>query len=104
MKKLNIGCGRNVKKGYINLDVVRLPGVDVVHDLEKFPYPFDDNTFDLIEASQVLEHVDNLRGVMKELARILKPGGKLKIDVPHFSSNTAYMDPTHKRFFCILHF
>ncbi len=99
MRKLHIGCGKKVLPGYINLDVQPLPGVDVVHNLEKFPYPFKDEEFDLIQAHQVLEHINNLEEVMKELARILKKGGRLKIDVPHFSSNSAYMDPTHKRLF-----
>ena len=99
MKKLHIGCGKNILPGYTNLDMVRLPGVDVVHDLEKFPYPFKDETFDLIDAHQVLEHVTDLCGVMKELSRILEKGGTLRVDVPHFTSNSAYMDPTHVRFF-----
>ncbi|HIH10794.1 TPA: class I SAM-dependent methyltransferase [Candidatus Woesearchaeota archaeon] len=99
MKKLHIGCGKTILPGYVNLDMQLLPGVDVVQDLEKFPYPFKDGEFDLIEAHQVLEHIHDLQGVMKELARILKKGGVLKIDVPHFTSNTAWMDPTHVRYF-----
>ena len=93
MQKLNLGCSKDIKKGWVNLDIVKLPGVDVVHDLETFPYPFKDNTFDVILATQVLEHIENLPGLMKELARILKPGGKFIIEVPHFTSCTQYMDP-----------
>jgi hypothetical protein len=44
-KKLHLGCGTNIKKDWINLDFVKLKGVEVVHDLNKFPYPFKDNTF-----------------------------------------------------------
>ena len=99
MKRLNIGCGRRILRGYVNLDLVSSPGVDVVHNLEKFPYPFKADEFDLIEAHQVLEHVQDLSGVMKELARIVKKGGRVRVDVPHFSSNSAYMDPTHCRFY-----
>ena len=46
--KLNIGCGKKILNGYINLDVVKLPGVDIVHDLNKYPWPFKDNYFDEI--------------------------------------------------------
>lgn len=99
VKKLNIGCGKDILKGYVNLDIVKLPGVDVVHDLEKTPYPFKDNEFDEIVAHQILEHISDLSKVMAELSRILKKGGRLKLDVPHFTSNTSFMDPTHKRLF-----
>ena len=97
--KLNVGCGREIKEGWINLDIVKGKGVDVAHNLEKFPYPFKDNELDIVFASQILEHISNLDGVMKEFSRILKSGGKLIIEVPHFTSNSSYMDPTHKRFF-----
>ena len=72
MKKLNVGCGDDIKEGYTNLDFVKLGGVDVVHDLNKFPWPFKDNTFDRVYASHVLEHVDDLIKIMKEIQRISK--------------------------------
>ena len=99
LRKLNVGSGKNTFPNYVNLDIFPGKGVDVVHNLEKFPYPFKNEEFDVIEAHQVLEHIHNLEGVMQEFSRILKKGGKIKIDVPHFSSNSAYMDPTHCRFF-----
>ena len=43
MKKLNLGCGTDIKKGYINLDVAKLDGVDVVHDINRLPLPFKEN-------------------------------------------------------------
>jgi predicted SAM-dependent methyltransferase len=99
MKKLNLGCGKDVKKGYINLDYKKLTGVDVSHDINKTPYPFKNDEFDEIYASHVLEHVDNLEKVMKELHRIIKKGGFLHIRVPHFTNSGAFADPTHKHFF-----
>ncbi|MEM2956117.1 MAG: methyltransferase domain-containing protein [Candidatus Pacearchaeota archaeon] len=98
-KLLNIGCGTDIRKGYINLDIVKLPGVDVVWDIEKFPYPFKDNTFDEIFCSHVLEHVSDLVKVMEEIWRISKPHARIKIIVPNFSGYYAFVDPTHKRFF-----
>jgi SAM-dependent methyltransferase len=99
MEKLNFGCGEDGKVGYVNMDILKLPGVDVVHDFNKFPYPFKDNKFDFIYTSHVLEHLDDLIKVMGELKRISKPGAIIKIRVPHFSSGVSYRDPTHKRLF-----
>lgn len=99
-KKLNLGCGKDIREGYVNLDCVNLPGVDIVHDINLIPIPFEDNIFDEILCSSILEHT-NYIPVLQELHRILKPGGFLKIIVPHFTSKYAYTDPTHCRFFSV---
>lgn len=97
IKRLNLGCGTFKKEGYVNLDCYSNLSPDVAHNLNIFPYPFENNTFDLIEADHVLEHLNDPFGAMKELHRILKPGGKLVIKVPHFSR--GFMHPEHKRGF-----
>lgn len=99
MKKLNLGCGTDFKKGYINLDSLNLKGVDITHDLNNFPYPFKKNEFDEIYASHILEHVKMLELVMEELERISKSGGLIEIRVHHFSCGVSYRDPTHRRVF-----
>tara|TARA_Y100000310_G_C20667467_1_gene808400 strand:+ start:1124 stop:1669 length:546 start_codon:yes stop_codon:yes gene_type:complete len=99
MKRLNFGCGDDILEGHTNMDLVKLPGVDTIHDFNKFPYPFKDNTFDLVYTSHVLEHVLDLGKVMEELKRICKPGARIVIRVPHFSSGVSYRDPTHQRLF-----
>lgn len=99
MKKLNMGCGKDIREGYINLDSVKLPGIDVIHDLNKLPYPFKDNEFDEVYCFHILEHLDDLVKVMKELKRICKNNAKIIIRVPHFSCGVSYRDPTHKRLF-----
>ena len=98
MKKLNVGCGTEILKGWINLDCVSLPGVDVVHDLAILPLPFKEEEFDEIQCQDVLEHLDYIP-VLREIYRILKKSGKLKIRTTHFTSSISYTDPTHKRFF-----
>jgi len=105
--KLNLGCGKNIKpksEGWINLDRIKLADVDVVHDLNKFPYPFADNTFEEIYGSNILEHLDDLMRVMEELHRISKPNAKIVICVPYYHSEGAFRDPTHKQFFHYLTF
>ena len=99
MKKLNLGSGPDIRNGWVNIDSVKLNGVDVIHDLNKFPYPFKENTFDEVYASHVLEHLNDLIKVMNELKRICKKGARIIIRVPHFSCGVSYRDPTHKRLF-----
>lgn len=103
MKKLNLGSGRDIKHGWINLDSAKLPGVDVVHNIEKLPLPFKDGELDEILCQDILEHIEYIP-VLKDLHRILKPGGKLKIRVPHFTSKNNFIDPTHKKGFSIYTF
>jgi len=102
MKKLNLGCGKDIKsnkEGWINLDEIKAPGVNIIHNLNKFPYPFKKNEFDYIFCSHILEHVKDLKKTFKELVRITKNNGIIKIRSPHFSSGVTYMDPSHKTFF-----
>lgn len=97
--KLNLGCGRDIRKGYLNLDFLKGEGVDVVHDLNKFPYPFDSDSFDEIILNHVFEHLDYPFLVLKELYRITKNKGVIKITVPHFRSTNAWAALSHKRAF-----
>jgi len=98
--RLNLGCGTDVRPGWVNLDRAALPGVDVVHDLDALPLPFADASFDHVCAQDVLEHVDYIP-LLREIHRILKPAGTLEIQVPHFTSADNYIDPTHVRRFSV---
>src|SRR3989344_8190687 len=99
INKLNLGAGKDIKKDFINLDSLQLPGIDVVHNLDYFPYPFKDNTFSYIYCDNVLEHLKELIRVMEDLHRICKNDAEIEIIVPYFASFNAYKDPTHKTFF-----
>lgn len=94
-KKLNLGCGERKKEGYINVDWKAGLEPEVIHDLNVFPYPFPDNSIDLIEADHIFEHLDRPFFVMRELHRILKPGASLNIKVPHFSRGLAHAEHRH---------
>ena len=97
--RLQIGCGNEPKPGWINHDLVQLPGVDIVHDLNELPWPWGDKTIDEIWAGDVLEHLPNTIVVMEELYRITKPGAKVYISVPYWNSWEFITDPTHVRQF-----
>jgi SAM-dependent methyltransferase len=99
-KKINVGCGRNIKPGWINLDSMALPGVNVIFDLEscateKIPLP--DNSAGEFLLSHVIEHIHNILPMMQELHRVAQPDAKMIIMVPYGSSDDAYEDPTHIR-------
>ncbi len=98
--KLNIGCGTDIKKGYVNCDVVKLPGVDVVFNLEKFPWPFPDNSFKEIICSHILEHLSDFNAVINEIWRISEPGAKIKVYSPYYVGWSYAADPSHKTIFC----
>ena len=96
MQILDIGCGRNKIVGAVGLDQIPLPGVDVVHDLNSFPYPFEGNSFDEIYATHVIEHLDSIVRAMEELYRLAKANAKVGIITPHYSDYISWTDPTHK--------
>lgn len=102
--KIDIGCGSSKKYGFIGIDILDLQGVDIVHDLNVFPYPYNDNEVDEIWMDQVLEHLNEPIKVIEELHRICKNGASITIGVPYFRSFYATIDPTHKNFFGIYWF
>jgi predicted SAM-dependent methyltransferase len=93
--KLNLGCGKDIRQNYINLDIVDYGG-NMVHDINKFPYPFEDDTFEEIYASHVLEHLDNFHQVVTELYRISKPGALIIVYAPFFLNTKYFGEPDHK--------
>jgi len=99
-KKLNLGCGADIKKGWVNLDSSALPGVDIVHDIAKLPLPFPDGHFNEILCRDILEHLE-YASALRDLWRITAPGGTLTIRVPHFTSKHNFIDPTHKKLFSV---
>lgn len=96
--QLNLGCGSQAMAGFINVDAVKQDGVDVVHDLDIGPWPFEDGTASQIQAIDVFEHVAAPLVFMTEAHRVLEPGGMLVMKTPHYKCRDAYTDPTHRRF------
>ena len=95
--KLNLACGQRKEEGYFGIDIVPGDTVDAVVDLEQFPWPIESNSAEDIICSHYVEHTTDLIKFMDEVYRILKPGGKIKIIAPYYTSIRCWQDPTHKR-------
>lgn len=99
-RRLNVGCGRHPLPGWINLDRVPGPAVDVVADLDALrgaPLPLPDDSIDEFLLAHVIEHLEDPLGLLQELWRIAKPGALAVIRVPHGASDDAWEDQTHRR-------
>jgi len=98
-RALDVGCGSRKLLGADGIDVVSSSDADVVHDLSSFPWPYKDNTYDIILMNHSLEHMEDVLKTMAEVHRIAKSGAHIVIQVPHFRCLDAYVDPTHRHFF-----
>jgi len=123
--RIDLACGQTKKKGWFGIDIADVSGVDLVHDLTKYPWPVEDETADEVHCSHYIEHIphDNWEDILKdcnsfeefkvkalepkkdglikfmdELYRIMKPGAKATITAPHYMNVRAYGDPTHRRY------
>ncbi len=95
--KIDIGCGKNKKEGFTGIDQFAMDGVDIVMDVRK-KWDFKDSSIEEAHCSHFVEHLTATERVhfYNELYRVLKPGAKATIIVPHWCSNRAYGDPTHQ--------
>lgn len=98
--RLNLGAGYRPIEGAVNIDRVQLPGIDMVWDLDRVPWPFDSETAEYIYARDIFEHVADAVAFMKECHRILSVDCDLWIRTPNIelSPSDAFTDPTHRRF------
>jgi SAM-dependent methyltransferase len=100
---LDIGCGINKYKGnsdeiVTGLDKANLLSVDILHNMEDFPYPLKSNTYDKIIMHHSLEHVSKVNNIkiIEEIYRLLKPNGLLIVNVP--IGHWFTYDPTHQNY------
>jgi len=106
---IDLGCGGN-KRGDVGIDMVQMPGVDKICHLGFEPIPLEDGVADRVLAYDLLEHIPGtmyhkcLQGwipihpriqLLREIYRILRPGGKFESFTPSWTSPNWCKDPTH---------
>ncbi|MDD4938556.1 MAG: methyltransferase domain-containing protein [Candidatus Omnitrophica bacterium] len=93
--KLNLGCGQRRIPGFTGVDNnPNATAAQVTHNLESFPYPFEDNSVDEILMDHILEHLESPINILIELYRICKDEAQITLKSPHFSCN--WLHPGHK--------
>jgi len=102
-KKLNFGCGKDIRKGWDNVDIQK--GVEVFKsfNFNIFPYPLKENSYDYVLVNQVLSYL-NPRKTLFELHRLCKPDAIIHIEVPYYNNKGAFNDMEHLHYFSDLTF
>src|ERR1035437_1335340 len=98
---LDIGCGAHCLPGALGMDMMPHPGVGVVHDMNIGPWPLEDSTFTHVRCQHVIEHIQNLSLLAREIHRICKNGATVEFITPHYSSYASWGDPTHLHHFAL---
>lgn len=96
---LELGCGFNKAPGAFGIDMIPGSQADLIHNLDTFPYPLDDDAWDRIICFDVLEHVEDFVRTMEEIWRVARAGAVLEVRAPFMSSVNYFSDPTHRRAF-----
>jgi SAM-dependent methyltransferase len=93
---LDVGCGLNKYPDAIGIDRNARTRADVLCDLDRFPYPFRDDSFDQLRAVHVIEHVSDVIRTVEEFHRLVRGGGTIHIVTPHYTDFSSFCDPTHR--------
>ena len=94
LRKVELGGRMAAKHGFETLD---LKDADIIADLNG-RWPFEDSSVGVIRSFDVFEHLKDSIHTMKELQRVLAPGGWAFIQVPSTDGRGAFQDPTHVSF------
>lgn len=95
--KLNLGCGNDIRDGYINIDFKEDDGVDMLVDLNECELPFKDESVDEILLFHTLEHLVYRDAFIEECHRVLKPDGTILVKLPVNWSELGHQYIHHRK-------
>ena len=113
--QVRLGAGQKADPDVTNVDIRKMENIDIVHNLLEFPWPIEDNQFDVIVARDVVEHIPPMRGecwnedetkmqrddllvlFMEQIYRIALPEAHVLLKFPHPAEKHQFGDPTHYR-------
>jgi len=96
---VDVGCGRAKRPGFIGVDKVNLPGVDMVFDITK-QWLLEPDSVDYFVLDNLLEHIgDEFIAIMNNCWNTVKAKGRMHVVVPSATTSAAFQDPTHVRYF-----
>lgn len=97
---LELGCGAGKRHPVaVGVDLLDVAGADIVGDALEALGAFPDGSVDSIYSEHFMEHVPEPHQILREAARVLRPGGEFRAIIPHFSNLWFYSDPTHRSYF-----
>jgi len=103
-RTLDIGCGNAKTAGAIGIDANPNTQADIIYNLDQYPWPIADSTFERVICSHVVEHVSDMIRFMEEVHRLSMPRAQIYVITPHFTNRFAFTDPTHRRHLTLLSF
>jgi SAM-dependent methyltransferase len=89
--RIELGCGQHKQPGFIGIDTLDAPGVDVVLDLNNENLPFEDDSVGYVYSNHAFEHFANYRAILKEIFRVSRPGATVEIWTPYGKSNDGLL-------------
>lgn len=97
-RKVDLGCGSAKPEGFIGIDRMAMPGVDLIGDLDD-TLPLETNSVDLLYASHSLEHARDIMHTMREIYRVCKHGAQVCIVAPYYEQKLNVANPYHLNVF-----
>ena len=83
--KLNLGCGNKKKSGFLGVDAFPCEAAEILCDLTK-PLPFPPSSVEEIWMDNVIEHIQDISALMREIHRISQNNASITLITPHFAS------------------
>lgn len=96
--QVDLGCSKNKTEGLIGIDLDPNSAADIIADLEKNAIPLRENSVDRVVSKHFFEHLEDPIRLLKDIYRVVKDGGEIFIEVPHYSSYISH-GIGHKHYF-----